>query len=260
MATAYGSTGPAVTPDTGTRVFTDYSDYDARMGTDALADTGPATPAPNPAPNPGETPVSRRERKERTRAAIMAAALDLLADESFSSLSLRQLTRAVGIVPTAFYRHFESLEQLGLALVADSFVALREMIRSVRQADPPVEEIIDRSVDVLVTHVAGHRTQFRFIARERYGGVAAVREAIAHELLLFERELATDLSRMPQLSAWTTRDLGVLAHLVVDVMVATGSELVHPTSSRPGAQQEIVDNARTQVRMIVVGVALWQSG
>jgi AcrR family transcriptional regulator len=43
------------------------------------------------------------------------------------------VAKEVGIVPTAFYRHFESVEQLGLVLVDESFVSLRAMLRDVRR-------------------------------------------------------------------------------------------------------------------------------
>ena len=52
-------------------------------------------------------------RKERTRADLLHAALLLLKDNSFGSLSLREVTREAGVVPTAFYRHFSSMEELG---------------------------------------------------------------------------------------------------------------------------------------------------
>ena len=65
--------------------------------------------------------LSREERKEATRRAIVAAAMKLLEDRSFAALSLREVTREAGIVPAAFYRHFESMEALGLVLIDESF-------------------------------------------------------------------------------------------------------------------------------------------
>ena len=59
----------------------------------------------------------------------MAAALRLLEERSFSQLSLREVTREAGIVPAAFYRHFESMEALGLVLIDESFRVLRDMLR-----------------------------------------------------------------------------------------------------------------------------------
>ena len=75
---------------------------------------------------------SREERKEATRRAIVDAALHLLAERGFSALSLREVTREAGIVPAAFYRHFESMETLGLVLIDESFRSLRDMLRGAR--------------------------------------------------------------------------------------------------------------------------------
>lgn len=202
---------------------------------------------------------SRQERKQRTRQAILDAALDLLEQDSFGSLSLRQVTRAVGIVPTGFYRHFASLDQVGLALVDESFAWLREMIRDVRRENPELEGVISSSVALLVRHVHEHRAHFRFIARERFGGVPVVRDAIRHELSLFERELATDLARLPYLNAWTSEDLRVLANLIVNAMVSTAEGIVAAPPERPEAEREIIRTAEKQLRLIVVGVAGWRS-
>ena len=204
---------------------------------------------------PASGPESRQDRKERTRRAILDTALQLLETESLGSLSLRQLTKAVGIVPTAFYRHFATLDELGLALVDESFATLRSMIREVRQDAPAPEELIDRSVDVLTSQLTAHEVHFRFIARERYGGVTPVREAIGHELSLFERELATDLARMPGLEKWGGEDLRLLAGLFVNLMVSSAAELV---GARPGVRKGIEETLRRQARMVVVGVVGWQ--
>ncbi|HEX6485694.1 MAG TPA: TetR family transcriptional regulator, partial [Nocardioidaceae bacterium] len=99
------------------------------------------------------TAETRQERKERTRQAILDAALDLVAEEGLAALSLRRLTRAVGIVPTAFYRHFASVDELGLALVDRSFASLRQMIRETRRGNPEFSGVIRSSVSILVQHV-----------------------------------------------------------------------------------------------------------
>lgn len=203
----------------------------------------------------GAMTETRQARKDRTRRSILDAALDLLSDTSFSALSLRQLTREVGIVPTAFYRHFASLDELGLALVDDSFSRLREVMNAVRRDNPPPEELIDRSVDVLVASLTAELTHFRFIARERYGGVATVSEAIRRELDLFERELVTDLARMPELATWGARDLSLLAGLFVNLMVSTAAEFV---TSPEESRAPLVERLRHQSRMLIVGAAGWQ--
>jgi AcrR family transcriptional regulator len=207
----------------------------------------------------GQPVASRRERKEQTRQAILDAALDLADAESLATVSLRQVARAVGIVPTAFYRHFDSLDELGLALVDQSFASLREMLRDVRRGATELQGVISGSVEVLVTHVHQRRQHFRFVARERTGGPTVVREAIRHELELVERELATDLARLPGTEAWSADDLRIMANLMVTAMVATAEAIVSAPPHRPDVEREIVRTAVQQLRMIVVGAANWRS-
>ncbi len=208
------------------------------------------------APARGSRAESRGERKERTRRAILDAALALCEDSSLVALSLRQVAKQVGIVPTAFYRHFESIEELGMVLVEESFVSLRAMLRDVRRSDPEYLDIIDSSISVLHDHVRSRRSHFAFIARERVAGPPSVRAAIRHQLDLVERELTADLARLTQPTAWSTEDLQVLANLIVTSMVGTAEAIL---ASRPAAEQAIVERARTQLRMVIVGVLRWRS-
>jgi AcrR family transcriptional regulator len=208
-------------------------------------------------------PVTRTERKERTRRAILDAALVLCEDSSLVALSLRQVAKEVGIVPTAFYRHFDSIESLGLALVDESFVSLRAMLRDIRRGDastgtPSLASIVDRSVETLQEHVRQHRSHFLFIARERAAGPPSVREAIRHEIELCERELATDLARLPGTDSWSAEDLRVLSNLIVTAMVATAEQIME-TAGRPDAEKQIAENARTQLRMVLIGALNWRS-
>lgn len=198
---------------------------------------------------------SRAEKKERTRRAILEAALRLTEDTGLAALSLRHVAREVGIVPTAFYRHFESIDALGLALVEESFASLRAMIREVRRGDPSVGEIVDRSVAVLVEHVRGQRAHFGFIARERSGGSAPVREAIRFEFQLFERELAADLARLP-MEHWSAEDLRALSNLIVGAMIITAEDILRAELRE---LPEIRRRARAQLLMMVVGALNWRS-
>ena len=198
---------------------------------------------------------TRGEKKERTRRAILDAALRLSEETGLVGLSLRQVAKEVGIVPTAFYRHFASIDELGLALVEESFTSLRAMIRDVRQGNPPLEEIVDRSVQVLDEHVRARRDHFTFIARERSGGSTLVRNAVRHEFALFERELATDLARLP-MDQWSAEDLQVLSHLIIVAMVATAEEILEAPDRERTA---IKSRARTQLLIVIVGAVNWRS-
>ena len=200
---------------------------------------------------------SREERKEATRRAIVAAALKLLDDRSFSGLSLREVTREAGIVPAAFYRHFESMEALGLVLIDESFRTLRDMLRGARADKLDPNRVIESSVEILVASVAERREHWRFIGRERSSGVTVLRYAIRTEIRLITSELATDLARFPGLNAWSTEDLNILATLFVNSMIVIAEAIEDAHSSK--ALEEIRRTAVKQLRMIVVGVTAWRS-
>ncbi len=214
------------------------------------------------APRPGDSidhvTETRVERKERTRRAILDAALELCEDSSLVALSLRQVAKEVGIVPTGFYRHFDSIESLGLSLVDESFASLRALLRDVRRDQGSTSDIVDGSVSILVDHVHRQRAHFAFIARERTAGQPAVREAIRHEIELCERELATDLARLPGTAAWSSDDLRILSALIVSAMVAVAEEIL-AAAGRPEVEEQIVQKARTQLRMVLVGALNWRS-
>src|SRR3981189_272076 len=171
-------------------------------------------------------PVSRQERKLRTRQALLDAALELLADRGFASLSLREVTKQAGIVPTAFYRHFASMEELGVALVEESMRTLRRMIRAARSDPRRYPHIIRASVRTLHEPVRAHENHFRFLTRERYSGSGPVQRAIGIELKLFSSDLAVDLARFENLRDWTTEDLHMMADLIVTAMFSTVMERV----------------------------------
>lgn len=209
-------------------------------------------------PEADQVAETRGERKERTRRAILDATMVLCEESSLVALSLRQVAKQVGIVPTAFYRHFDSIESLGLALVDESFVSLRAMLRDVRRHDPTYRDIVDQSVDTLVSHVQKERQHFRFIVRERAAGPLPVRAAIRHQIELCERELATDLARLPGTSSWSPEDLQVLSNLIVTAMVTTAEDIV-VAGGRPDAEKAVSERARAQLRMVIIGALNWRS-
>ncbi|MDX6642715.1 MAG: hypothetical protein QOD76_677 [Solirubrobacteraceae bacterium] len=202
--------------------------------------------------------VSREERKLKTRQDLLQAALRLLENRSFDSLSLREVTREAGVVPTAFYRHFEDMDQLGLALVEDSFGALRQMLREVRSGPLPATHMIRSSIEVLVNHVRENRLHFRFIVRERYAGVSALRHAIRSEIRLLTSELATDLARLPYLRDWPTDDLQMMAGLMVNAVVSTAEAIVD-SSGGPEREEEVIRTTEHQLRLIALGVPHWKT-
>lgn len=200
---------------------------------------------------------SREEGKALTRRALLRAALKLLSRNSFDSISLREVTKEAGISPTAFYRHFDDMEELGLALVEESFGSLREMLRDARSDPAMVTDAINRSVETVVLAATRNQLHFRFIARERYGGIERVRAAIRRELELFADELAVDLAAFPFVRDWSTGDRRMLASLIAETMVHMTAELLDADAAEAEA---LIERSRRQLLLISLGVPTWGGG
>lgn len=204
------------------------------------------------APPVAEGAPSRAESKLQTRQALLEAALRLLIDKGLGSLSLREVAREAGVVPTAFYRHFDSIDELGLSLVDEAFRTLRRMMRVAREAPLPHDELVRRSVETFAHYVEAHASYFRFVVRERFGGSAAVSLSIRNEIRLLESELATDLARFSPLDRWKVTDLQMLANLLVTVMVSMVERVLEVRSSG-AALREVFELAEQQVSLVLAG-------
>ncbi|MER7478188.1 TetR family transcriptional regulator [Streptomyces sp. NPDC126510] len=203
----------------------------------------------------------RQAQKQKTRQALLDAALVLLEEQSLSSLGLREVTRAVGVAPTAFYRHFRSTADLGVALVEEALGSLHPMIRTTVSTTGDREERVVRTIDLIARHVDGYPAHVRFIARERHGGVQPVREAIRGQLARFAQEVKDELAKDPVSEGWSQDDLLMLAHLYVDQMLSTASlfleALEGPEEERPARTRQVAQLATRQMRLIGLGRHHW---
>ena len=163
-------------------------------------------------------------------------------------------------MPTAFYRHFDSMDELGLALVEESFRTLRAMLRDARESPSP-QHIINRSVEILVEHVRQHRQHFVFVARVGSTGNVVLRHAIRNEIRLLHQRAGHrpgPASRAARVD--DRRPPRSLAGLLVNTMIATVGAMVDAPVAAPEAEAEIAWTAEKQLRMIMLGVPHWRSG
>jgi AcrR family transcriptional regulator len=196
----------------------------------------------------------RQAQKQKTRQAFLDAALGLLEEQSLSSLGLREVTRAVGVAPTAFYRHFHSTADLGVALVEEALGSLHPMISGIVSATGDIEERIDLAVALIARHVREYPAHIRFIARERNGGVQKVRAAIAEQLARFTDEVKAALAEDPESAGWSDDDLLMLAGLYVDQMLVTASNFLE---APPEEQDQVAMVATRRMRLISISRRHW---
>ncbi|NJQ00145.1 TetR family transcriptional regulator [Streptomyces zingiberis] len=210
------------------------------------------------APPPG----SRSLQKLRTRQALLDAALALLEEKSLGSLGLREVTRAAGVTPSAFYRHFTGPAELGVALVEETLDGLHSMISTVlaeTRGKHREAERAHRAVEAIARHVRAHPAHIRFVIRERHGSVRLVREAIGAQLRRFADEVAAEYASQPAGRGWSEDDLRMLGGVYVDQMVMTASGFLDAADDEhpEAAVGRVAAEARRRLRLIGLGRHHW---
>jgi len=201
----------------------------------------------------------RAEQKQQTRQALMDAARGLMdSGRGFGSLSLREVTRLAGVVPTAFYRHFSDMDELGLALVAEVGQTFRATLREVRRNEFELGGLIEASTRIFLDAVQANHNQFLFLAREQYGGSQAVRQALGELRQLITDDLAADLRLMNRLPQLDDAALGVLSDLVVKTVFATLPELIDPPAANLPPHLQPEAKITQQLRFIMIGGKHWR--
>jgi len=203
--------------------------------------------------------LTRTERKDITRNSLMQAALALMGEgRSFTSLGIREIAREAAMVPNAFYRHFRSTDDLGLALVEEVGISLRRLLREVRQTGVEQSEMTRRSVQVYHHYVIQNRLLFLFISSERSGGSRILRLAIRNEVTHFTNEMAQDFRRLGVYKDMYTASLQMVCGLIVTTMLATAPEILDLPPEQPLLEQEMTENFVQQMQVVLLGASHWK--
>lgn len=223
-----------------------------------------------------EKPASREQKKRQTRQAFFNAVLDLcMTGQGYSSISLRQVTREVGVVPTAFYRHFDDMESLGKALVEDELGSAMATLREHMQLGKKrsFERQIAKSVQLFFKAVDAQPRYWQFIASERFGGSEAVRHAISEQIATFAKVMSEDLALQPAFEHINSYDRYLLAETGVNLTfswIIDWLELTYTPNfndedgeSTPvnldRQKQEMLHRCTRQMQMLLYGAYNWKS-
>ena len=216
---------------------------------------------------------SREQKKLQTRHAFFKAVLDLcMTGQSFSSISLRQVTREVGVVPTAFYRHFDDMESLGRALVVEelggTLATLNHSLQIGRKRS--FDRQIAKSIQLFLHMVSEQPYYWQFLVSERYGGSEAVRSAISELIKKHGYSLAEDLALQPAFTHINAYDLRLLAEAgvnmffswIIDWLELTYSENHDDEADLNEIEQKkqlMLHNCTRQAQMLFYGAYNWKS-
>ncbi len=192
--------------------------------------------------------MSRQEQKLKTRQNIIHAAFSLLDENrSLSAISLRGVAREAGIAPTSFYRHFKDMDELGLTLVDEAGLALRQLMRQARRRIASGGGVINTSVETFMEFIAANKNVFRLLLREHTGTSSAYRLAVFREIQHFVEEL-TDYIIERQGVEYRIAQLQ--ADAMVRLVFSAGAEALEADTK---LRLEIGERVKAQLRFVQMG-------
>lgn len=193
---------------------------------------------------------TRAEQKLKTRQAIIDAALDLSKDKGFPALSLREVTRQAGIAPATFYRHFVDMEDLGLALVDQVSLILRQLMRQARHRIKVKGSVISTSVSTFMEFVENYPNLVRLLNTDVASGPKQFRESIARETRRFVEEVTDDLETQEQHERQPLLHINEVAEIMVILVFNQGVTALGMTTE---GRQDLVRKLNLELRMVLAG-------
>jgi AcrR family transcriptional regulator len=196
--------------------------------------------------------VTRAEQKALTRGALIDSVLRIIGDgANFASISLREVTKAAGLVPASFYRHFADMDDLGLAVVDELGLDLRRLMRGSVDTSLPLEDVVAGLAYGYETYVHGASHLVAFVNQARTGGSPRVRAAIAHELDFFVSRVAGSLSDL--VPGLRPGDRQTVAELMLAVLLESTTELLATPEDDEARLEELRESLSARLMVVLLG-------
>jgi AcrR family transcriptional regulator len=133
--------------------------------------------------------TKRRMRAPERRAQLLAVARSVFGKAGFHGVSMDEVAKEAGVTKPILYDHFNSKEELYVALLDADADSLEERVRAALQAPTGNRERIRQSFQAYFDFVDEHAGGFRLFIQETIGGeemfrsrVQGVRERIVREV------------------------------------------------------------------------------
>jgi AcrR family transcriptional regulator len=117
-----------------------------------------------------------REHNERTAAALLEAAEEIVEVAGLEGLSVRGLAASVGTTTRAVYSLFGSKDGLLVALGARAFTMLGAAIAALPATADPAADLVDAGVSVFRRFAIGHPSLFRIGVQQTMGSPELARD------------------------------------------------------------------------------------
>ncbi len=205
---------------------------------------------------------------------LMEAALRLAAiSRSLSGLGLRELAREAGLNPNTFYRHFKTVDDLGLAMIADMAARIRQPLRDLRveaaqRADlgTPAkltfgidlargQRVCSETVELFFEYAAQNPQAFIVGVRELHGSSKVLRDALEQMMEAFANDMAEDLGKLQLLPNLEPAAIRQVSSMISRQLFQQSLDYIEQVERRPA----ICAQAQQQILMMFAGATVLQA-
>lgn len=201
------------------------------------------------------------ERRQQTYQALMQAGLTLsLQGHAFSHLSLRELTRSIGLVPAAFYRHFPDMLHLGAALVEHAALRIKAVFAQMQYGYmlKRNESQLEKYLLSLLQHFEQQPEVWNFFIAERWGGSVHLRDLIEHEIQYLTQDLSQHLSKSVHKHSLQYCQSG--AEILINIIFTWAMQwlqlrqFIHTEQQLKHSQQQHLRTMTLQIQVVLGGL------
>lgn len=132
---------------------------------------------------------------ERTKASIDSEALRLFVENGVTETTIRDISTAAGIAEGTIYRHYQSKDDLAVALYS---AGLKEVSSHLAEAvDPtsPLKQQLDRAIHIFCRLFDEEPLLFRYILLQQHAQLKRLTANHPHPLFMLRDALAKAISR-----------------------------------------------------------------
>ncbi len=199
---------------------------------------------------------SRRDRKEATRRRILGAAMQLVEEgRSPDAIGLREVARTAGIAAPSIYNHFADMQELGLVLVDDCLVRLRELARKARRAmvGQDTELALKTLLKQFLETINQYEPVLRLLVLQWFNPNQEYRRIIRRELSAMRREMAGDMREAANIRGIGDRDYHAESDAVFSLLITFVLNALDLTRERREMRLVLLEQ---QLLMLVLGSRL----
>jgi AcrR family transcriptional regulator len=167
--------------------------------------------------------AGRRQRtKAANRAALLAAARDVFAQDGYDGVGVRDIIRRTDLASGTFYNYFADKEAIFRALVEETGDEARRRVRSARRTARTAHEFIERGFAAFFQYIVEDPARFAFMRRN----VDTLRTRFGDAVLpATTDELAEDLRAGIAAGLVPPIDVDYCAHAMIAVGMELGARL-----------------------------------